>query len=151
MKNYRAPVTTGRGPDRYSGSLRPLQSKSQEAGPELSLWVSQMGSLEAADCSSVPLMSLTTKPHFLHLKITPMTTHSYVLKNQTTNPLSKCQPPSLLLTTSCHVLRTQDRKVLRGHCVCGQKTGDVDTYAIASSSSKRFIYTFWQVLVQLLC
>ena len=57
-----------------------------------------MESLEAADCSSVPLMSLTTKPHFLHLKTTPMTTHPYVLKNQTTNPLSKCQTPSLLLS-----------------------------------------------------
>ena len=32
-----APVTTGRAPGRYSGSPRPLQNKSQEPGPELSL------------------------------------------------------------------------------------------------------------------
>ena len=51
-------VTKGRFPGRYSEIPSHLQSKSQEPGPEFSLWVIQMESLEAADCSSVPLMCL---------------------------------------------------------------------------------------------
>ena len=48
------PVTTGRALGRYSGCPSPSQSKSQEPGPQLSLWVSQMESLEPADYISVP-------------------------------------------------------------------------------------------------
>ena len=59
VPSSRAPVTRGRFPGRYSERPSPSQSKYQEPGPELSLWVSQMESLEAAGCSSVPLMSLT--------------------------------------------------------------------------------------------
>lgn len=66
----------------------------------------------------------------------PVTTHPHVLRNQTTNPFGKCQPPPYSsLTTSCHVLWIPDRKVLRGHSgswVWDQKTGDVDTYTITS-------------------
>ena len=54
------PVTTDRAPGRSSGCPSPSQGKFQEPGPELSLWVNQMESLEAADCSSVPLTSLTS-------------------------------------------------------------------------------------------
>ena len=48
--------------------------------------------------SHEPDVRWVTQPHVPHLKTMPMTTHPHVLKNQTTNPLTKCQPPSLLLS-----------------------------------------------------
>ena len=69
MARSGAPMTTGRNPGRYSECPSPSQSKSQELGPELSLCVSQMESLEAADRNSVPLMSLTMLGEQLNLVV----------------------------------------------------------------------------------
>ena len=125
-----APVTPGRIPGRFSGSPWPSQSKSQEPGPELSLWVIQMDSLEAADCSSVLLTSLMTLDKSLNLSF-------FILNSVNDNfihtfwevkpPIHSVSVSPLLcssVTTSGPVLWTQDRKVLRGHSgrwVCDQK------------------------------
>ena len=71
---------------RYSGSLRPFQSKSQEPGPELSLWVSQMESLEAAGCSSAPLTNPRMSDKQLNLSF-------FILNNASENP-STCSEKS---------------------------------------------------------
>ena len=47
--------------------------------------------------SHEPDVRRVTKPQFLHLKTRPRKTHPQVLRNETTNLLSKCQPPSPLL------------------------------------------------------
>ena len=91
------PLTMGRAPGRYSGNLSPSQSKSQEHGPHLSLWVSQMENLEAAGCSSVPLTSLTMSDKQLNLIFFISESQWQLLRNQTTDRLSKRQPPSPLL------------------------------------------------------
>ena len=94
------------------------------------------------------------KPQFLHLKIRPRTTHPWVLSNQTTNPLSKCQPPSPLLPNhkqSCAL--DSGQKSPKGTLwTLGlwseARPQDVDTYTIASLSPKGFIFSLWRVLVQ---
>ena len=57
-----------------------------------------------------------TKPQSLHLRTRSMRTHPHVLRNQTTNTLSKCQPLSPLLPShkwSCAL--DSEQKLLTGH------------------------------------
>ena len=122
------PVTTGRAPGRHSGCPSISQSKSQEPGSELSLWVNQMDSLEAADCSSVPLTSLTSDEQ---LKLSFFISkqgqwHLIHMFWEIKPPIYSINVISLhsSLTMNGHVLWTQDRKLLRGHSghwVCDQK------------------------------
>ena len=89
-------------PRRYFGSLSSSQSKSQEHGPELSLLSESCGESGGSRLQLSPShkpndVGQVTKPQFLHLRTRSVTTHPHILRNQTTNPLSKCQLPSPLL------------------------------------------------------
>ena len=123
------PVTTGRAPGRYSGCPSPSQSKSQEPGPQLSLWVSQMESLEPADCISVPLTKLTSdeQPNLSFFISKQGQWHVIHMFWEIKPPIYSANVSFLFhssLTTSGHVLWTRVRKLLRrysGHWVCYQK------------------------------
>ena len=126
--------------------------KSQEPGPELSLWVSQMKRLEAAGCTSVPLRMTSDKVLnlFLHLR-TSMTTLPCVLRNQTTNLWSK-RPLSFPLLPNHEWPCSLDsgQKTLTGtlwtlSLWSETRPWDVNTYTIPSLGAKGFIFTFWHV------
>ena len=98
--------------------------------------------------SHKPDVRRVMKPQFLHLETRPRTTHSRVLRNQTTNPLSKCQTPSPLLPNheqSC-ALDSWQKSPKGTLWTLGlwweARPQDVDTYTIASLSPKGFIFPF---------
>ena len=127
------------------------REKSQEPGPELSLWVSQMEGLEAADCSSVPLRSLTTSDKRLNLSFfiseRQGQRHPHILRNQTTSMLSKCQLLSPLLSNHkwpCALDSVQKSpKGTLWTLGLWSESGpqDSDTQTIASLNPKGFILT----------
>ena len=98
--------------------------------------------------SHEPDVRRVTKPQFPHCKTRPRTSHSRVLRNQTTNPLSKCQPPSPLLPNhkqSCALASWQKspKGTLRTLGLWSEaRPQDVDIYTIASLSPKGFIFSF---------
>ena len=149
-----APVTTGRALGRYSGSPSPLHSKSQEPGPEFNMWVNQMESLEAAGCSLVPLLSLTSDEQlnlFLHLKTRSnnSSTCSEKSNHQSTQQMSAFLFPNHEWSCALDSGQKTLKETLWTLSLWSKtRPWNVNTYTRRSLSPKGFIFTFWHVLAQ---
>ena len=116
-----------------------------------------MESLEAACCSSVPLMSLTSDEQLnlsFFISKQDQTTHPHVLRNQITNILSKCQLSFPLFPNhewSCALdsgQKTLKETLWTLSLWSKTRPWNVNTYTIRSLSPKGLIFTFWHVLAQ---